>query len=151
MALGLAVMLALAGGCQVAPKLGADRNDPTPILVDSAMRGRDWPTDPALYPSFSSTVGPAETLFVPATNLSPAVHGFMETPMFFVDSLLTPLAMLYDAPWNEEEGVSFYLPPTYTGNPPLEPVDPKGRQDLSGGPALGWTPANGRAEQVTPQ
>jgi hypothetical protein len=145
---GLGVMLALAGGCQVGQKLGADRNDPTPILTDSAMQVRDWPTMRATYPCFSSTVGSAQSIFVPRADLSAPAHAVMETPVFVADTVLLPLSLVITPPWEEEEGVSFYLPPSYTTNPPVDPVGPKERQDLSGGPSMGWTPANGRAEQV---
>jgi hypothetical protein len=59
-----------------------------------------------------------------------------------MDVLLLPVAMIEVCPFEQVEASSIYLPPTYTANPPLEPRD---RTNYSGGTALGYTPASGRA------
>jgi hypothetical protein len=157
LALGTALLL---GGCQqsqeaqglhvthadklvmLPPKQTEDRVNETPILTDEAMEVRQWPVSAATYPNFSVTAGPALVTFVPRDDLKPWFHAVLETPLFLINTLLTTSAMFQTAPWEQVEATSLYLPPSYTCNPPSEPM---GRNDYSGGTGIGWTPAIGRA------
>lgn len=121
-----------------------DRVAPAPIASDDAMGARQWKPTPAVYPSFSSETGPSEVVLVPDDRLAPPAHAAVETPLFVADLVLMPVAMIFDPPWEQVEGSSFYLLPTYSGNPPSTP--PPGRPtDLSGGPGNAYNPAPGRA------
>jgi hypothetical protein len=129
-----AAMLAAAltfTGCQIAQPRAQDRVTRTPILEDDAMSARDWPKTEAIYPNFSVTTGSAQSLLVPKPSLPAWAHAAMETPVFLANVLLSPITMVQAPPWAEVETVSFYLPPSYTDNPPLDPSNPN---DFSGGP-----------------
>jgi hypothetical protein len=135
--------LLVAAGCQVAQPQSPDRVNPTPIAEDQAMSARSWPRSEAVYPNFSSTTGPSEVILVPREKVNPIAHAVVETPLFVADLLLMPIAMVQNPPWTQVEGTSLYLPPTYTGGPPLDPTRP---DDLSGGPGTGYNAAPGRAK-----
>jgi hypothetical protein len=143
----LAGLMFLAAGCQVVQitqPQPPDRVDATPIVEDPAMLARAWPPTPAIYPNLSSTTGPCEMLLVPRDDLKPATHAALETPVFVADLLLMPVVVIegiLPPPWAQVEGTSFYLPPTYTSNPPTEAVH---HTDYSGGTGIGYDPAPGR-------
>jgi hypothetical protein len=127
---------------EISPKMPPDRVNPVPIETDDAMTARNWPVTAAVYPNFSVTAGSTQTLFIAKPQKNSYFAGAMESPIFVLDVLLIPVAMFQAAPTAQVEDTSLYLPPTYTANPP---ADPTGRENLSGGPGIGWTPAFGRA------
>jgi hypothetical protein len=118
-----------------------------PIVVDPAMAARQWPIMAAVYPNFSSTAGYADSPLVASPKLGPIKHAVVETPVFLVNTLLLPVYMIQVNPYAQLEATSFYLPPTYTANPPADPAHPG---DFSGGPGTGYTPIPGRAVHVLP-
>jgi hypothetical protein len=143
-------MVLLGGGCVMQKPTAPDRVNTTPIVVDPAMAARNWPQVAAVYPCFSSETGPADVLFVPKESLSPYKHAAAETPIFVADVILLPFGLmerLLAPPWSQVESTSFYIAPTYTANPPLEP---KGRNDYSGGTGVGWTVTPGRTVSHLP-
>jgi hypothetical protein len=124
------------------PRQPSDRVNDTPIIVDEAMQARDWQPVAATYPNFSSTAGPTEVTLEARPDLKPWWHAALETPLFVTNIVLMPLAMWQTPPWDQVEATSFYVPPSYTANPPSEPT---AHDDLSGGTGIGYTPEAGRA------
>jgi hypothetical protein len=138
------------GGCQsvqVGQKQQPDLVNADPIVVDPAMAARQWPIMAAVYPNFSSTAGYADSPLVASPKLGPIKHAVVETPVFLLNTLLLPVYMIQVNPYAQLEATSFYLPPTYTANPPADPAHPG---DFSGGPGTGYTPIPGRAVHVLP-
>jgi hypothetical protein len=123
-----------------------DRVNPDPIVVDDAMAARQWPQMRAIYPNFSSTAGDAQMALVVRDDLPPALHAAIENALFPFDVLFIPASMVNHHPYDQVEATSFYLPPTYTANPPLVPERPN---DFSGGPGTGYNAAPGRAVDST--
>jgi|GEM_PF-6001927 len=143
----LAAVLFLGAGCQIQKPQGPDAVNPTPITTDTAMEQRNWPQTAAVYPSFSSTTGPAGVIYVPRDDLKPIPHAAAELPIFVIDTLGMPILWWSIPPWKQVEGSSFYLPPTYTANPPL---DTPRRDDFSGGPGTAWNPTSDRTVHYGP-
>ena len=141
-----AAVLVLGAGCQIQKPQTPDAVNPTPITTDVAMGQRNWPQTAAVYPSLSSTTGPAGVIYVARDDLKPIPHAAAELPIFVIDTLGMPVLWWYIPPWKQVEGTSFYLPPTYTGNPPLDASRP---DDFSGGPGTGWNPTSERTVHYT--
>jgi hypothetical protein len=140
-AIGL-IGLLMAGGCQLASPQQPDRTNPVAVIGDDAMRARDWDQTNAVYPNFSTNVGPSEVLLVPDDRLPSPIRGAVETPLFLADIVVMPYAMVINPPWTQVEGSSLYVLPSYTANPPLVPGP---GDDLSGGPGTnGYNAAPGR-------
>jgi hypothetical protein len=133
-------------GDQYPPQQKPDLVNADPIPDDPAMDARQWPQSQALYPNFSTTAGDAQVALVPRSDLPPAVHAAIENALFPFDTLFIPDSMLFHPPYQQVEATSLYLPPTYTGNPPLDPQRPN---DFSGGPGTGYIAAPGRAVDST--
>lgn len=132
----------IAGGCQVAAPLGPDQVNTTPIQLDEAMAHRLWPQSQCPYPSFSSTTGPSEVTLVPAPSNKPEWNFAVEPALFFVNTLLLPVAMIQTNPYAQVESPGYYLPPSYTANPPTN----SSRADIYAGRTdSGYVFAPGRA------
>jgi hypothetical protein len=137
-----ATSLLLCAGCEIATPQKPDRVNATVIVSDEATVYRSFSQTKALYPSFSTTTGPSGVMLVPSPKLTLPEQGALETPLFFVQVLLAPVALAEGCPWSQVETTMLYLPPTYTANPPLTQGRPN---DYSGGPGTGYNPAHGRA------
>jgi hypothetical protein len=121
-----------------------DRVVAEPMQVDEAMAARDWDRTPAVYPSFSTTMGPSGVYWTANDNLKPVQKAVVENGLFFGNLAMWPIDVFRMNPYAQIEGSSFYLPPTYTANPPLEA--PAGRKDdFSGGPGTAYNPTPGRS------
>jgi hypothetical protein len=131
----------LAGGCQVAKPLEPSQVNTTPIVLDEAMANRLWPQSKCEVPSFSSTTGPAEVILVPSSSDDAVTAAAIEPGLFLADSLLLPVAMVQTPPWAQIESPAYYLPPSYTVNPPTIVT----HAGTYGGGAEGYNYAAGRA------
>jgi len=140
LALGAGCLLGGAG-CQFSQQQKPDLVNADPIVTDPAMATRNWTKSEALYPNFSSTAGYCHATFEPLPQLNGPERAVAEEPIFIVNTLLIPGSLLTHFGYAQLEATSLYLPPTHTGNPPLDPKTPN---DFSGGPGTGYCAAPGR-------
>jgi hypothetical protein len=137
------MMVLLALGCQTVAPIPPDRVNETPIQLDEAMANRLWTPTKAIYPSFSSETGPCEVGLIPADNLDYTSNILSEGLLFLANTVILPGTMVLMPPWEQVETPAFYIPPSYTANPPLKaPAD--NPNDYSGRSGTDYTYSIGR-------
>ena len=91
------------------------------IDIDQAMQLRDWDQVTATYRSGGTLAGPTGYLFHSKAGQPQWHYAVTEMPLFFVNTLLLPVALINTPPWAPVEWKGATVEPTYTGVPPLPP------------------------------
>lgn len=94
----------------------------TPLLVDDAMQLRDWDRSTAHYANGNTIAGPTGFLFEPRWNQPEWTYAALETPLFMVQTLASPLVLIVTPPWTPIMYTGVTVGPTYTAMPVLPPA-----------------------------
>jgi hypothetical protein len=115
----LAASVFLLSGCQPStiqePPAPAQQR---PIVLDDAMRHRDWSTSVAVMPTGATVAGPLLFAFDPADHMAPPLDSsYFEIPIFLGNIAVMPIVALGDPPWTPTIYRGVNIKPSYTMSP----------------------------------
>jgi hypothetical protein len=115
------VALSLVGGCRFAsneaPKMNLDQ---TPLIVDEAMQRRDWDRTPAYYANGDTVAGP--NLVVVEGTGPDVVQRVTDPTASVTNAIIAPATFILSPPWKDMVYQGMVIPPTYTAQPPPNPI-----------------------------
>lgn len=112
--------LVLVAGCQQTRPQPPDRVSDIPLIVDEAMQKRDYEPSTIYYPRGSIVAGPTGYMFEKNSHIPAEVTRVTEPFVAVGNIILLPVTLPLSKPWQAREFHGAQIPPTYTGQPPLE-------------------------------
>jgi hypothetical protein len=89
-----------------------------PIVIDDAMRHRDWSTSVATIETGATIAGPTLFAFEPADRMDPPLDSsYFEVGIFLGNIACLPIVSIFDPPWTPTVYRGVNLPPSYTMSP----------------------------------
>ena len=114
-----AAALLAASGCATKQPPPPEPVSHAPLIVDDAMRARQWPISVAHYANGQTPAWPTGSLLKHPDTEPYWQATVTDTPMFVANSLAQPIVFLFTPPWQRVVYHEYEIEASYNGMPPL--------------------------------
>jgi hypothetical protein len=107
-------------GCQrIVPPPTVSPVNTTPVVVDDAMKYRDWDRSTSYYQNGGTVAGGTAYLWQTHETIPEGWQRYTDVPVSLANIVSMPVGLFVDSPFKPQVYRGEAVPPTYTANPPL--------------------------------
>ena len=121
--IGLALLILVAGGCESTNQYPIARLNPTPVPQDEAMALRQWDQNHARYANSTVSAFPTLYPYQAAEANGDLANAWWAPALYVGQTIALPVTAIMTPPWDPTVSRGVYVPPTYTADVPLEPIN----------------------------
>ncbi len=121
-ALGLTVVMLVAGGCESTNQYPIARLNTTPIQPDEAMALRQWDQSHALYANGNVSAWPTLYPYQAAESDGDLANAWWAPALFVGQTIALPVTAIVTPARKPTGSRGVYIPPTFTADVPLEAI-----------------------------
>jgi hypothetical protein len=120
LAVAVALSLSMIVGCQrIVPPPTVSPVNTTPVVVDDAMKYRDWDRSTSYYQNGGTVAGGTAYLWQTHETIPEGWQRYTDVPVSLANIVSMPVGLFVDSPFKPQVYRGEAVPPTYTANPPL--------------------------------